>query len=252
MLGSCPAMGGPQPHSGSHDFTQVSHAPVVHGPRDLFRLSLGALGVVYGDIGTSPLYAIKECFSRQHGVAPSLEQRARHPVAGVLVADLDRCRQVPLLRHARRQPWRGRHPGAARAGHRPGLQPEAPGRSRRAPPLRADRSRALRRGAAARRRHDHAGDLGARRARGSRGGDAGVQALRRAAGARHPGRACSRSSAAAPPASARSSVRRCCSGSPRSPRAGCRAILRGAGVLAAVEPAARGPVLRRQRRSTAS
>lgn len=28
----------------------------------LFSLSIGALGVVYGDIGTSPLYALKECF----------------------------------------------------------------------------------------------------------------------------------------------------------------------------------------------
>ena len=26
------------------------------------KLCLGALGVVYGDIGTSPLYAIRECF----------------------------------------------------------------------------------------------------------------------------------------------------------------------------------------------
>ena len=30
---------------------------------------LGALGVVYGDIGTSPLYTIKECFSSTHGMA---------------------------------------------------------------------------------------------------------------------------------------------------------------------------------------
>ena len=29
----------------------------------LIRLTIGAIGVVYGDIGTSPLYAIKECFS---------------------------------------------------------------------------------------------------------------------------------------------------------------------------------------------
>ena len=33
-----------------------------HG-RKLTLLSLAALGVVYGDIGTSPLYAIKECFT---------------------------------------------------------------------------------------------------------------------------------------------------------------------------------------------
>ena len=29
----------------------------------MFALSLGALGVVFGDIGTSPLYAIREIFS---------------------------------------------------------------------------------------------------------------------------------------------------------------------------------------------
>jgi K+ transporter len=30
--------------------------------------ALGALGVVYGDIGTSPLYAIRECFHRHHAI----------------------------------------------------------------------------------------------------------------------------------------------------------------------------------------
>jgi KUP system potassium uptake protein len=37
---------------------------------DLAKLALGALGVVYGDIGTSPLYALKECVTMPHGVAP--------------------------------------------------------------------------------------------------------------------------------------------------------------------------------------
>lgn len=36
-------------------------------------LALGALGVVYGDIGTSPLYAIKECFFGVHAVPPTPE-----------------------------------------------------------------------------------------------------------------------------------------------------------------------------------
>ncbi len=36
------------------------------------RLTLGALGVVYGDIGTSPLYTIRECFSATTGIAPTL------------------------------------------------------------------------------------------------------------------------------------------------------------------------------------
>jgi KUP system potassium uptake protein len=33
------------------------------------KLALGALGVVYGDIGTSPLYAMRECFNEEHGIA---------------------------------------------------------------------------------------------------------------------------------------------------------------------------------------
>jgi len=47
------------------------HAPIVRGPRDLTKLSLGALGVVYGDIGTSPLYTIRECFGGHYGLAPT-------------------------------------------------------------------------------------------------------------------------------------------------------------------------------------
>ena len=35
-----------------------------HGPTKLFPLAVGALGIVYGDIGTSPLYAMAECFSK--------------------------------------------------------------------------------------------------------------------------------------------------------------------------------------------
>jgi KUP system potassium uptake protein len=36
--------------------------------KHLAILALGAIGVVYGDIGTSPLYALKECFIGPHGV----------------------------------------------------------------------------------------------------------------------------------------------------------------------------------------
>jgi KUP system potassium uptake protein len=39
----------------------------VHAKRD-FALGLAALGVVYGDVGTSPLYAMRECFAHGHGV----------------------------------------------------------------------------------------------------------------------------------------------------------------------------------------
>ena len=43
-------------------------------------LTLAALGVVYGDIGTSPLYALRECF---HGAHADCRRRT-HNVLGVL------------------------------------------------------------------------------------------------------------------------------------------------------------------------
>jgi KUP system potassium uptake protein len=46
---------------------------------NLLPLSLGALGVVYGDIGTSPLYALSACFSGEYSVSPTLEN-----ITGVL------------------------------------------------------------------------------------------------------------------------------------------------------------------------
>ncbi len=36
-------------------------------------MAVAALGVVFGDIGTSPLYAFKECFSAEHGIEPTPE-----------------------------------------------------------------------------------------------------------------------------------------------------------------------------------
>jgi KUP system potassium uptake protein len=46
--------------------TGSQHQP--RGRRDSATLALLALGVVYGDIGTSPLYAIRECFNGPHAV----------------------------------------------------------------------------------------------------------------------------------------------------------------------------------------
>ncbi len=60
--------------------TGHSHGP-DHSPtgRRLALLTLTALGVVYGDIGTSPLYALKECFSPLYGL-----QATRDNVFGIL------------------------------------------------------------------------------------------------------------------------------------------------------------------------
>ncbi len=56
--------------------TLASPAVSPHGSSDrptgrrLSLLTLAALGVVYGDIGTSPLYAMKEAFGPSHGLLP--------------------------------------------------------------------------------------------------------------------------------------------------------------------------------------
>jgi KUP system potassium uptake protein len=41
-----------------------------HGPgsKQMAPLVIGAMGVVFGDIGTSPLYTLRQCFSGQHGL----------------------------------------------------------------------------------------------------------------------------------------------------------------------------------------
>lgn len=48
-------------------------------PSNLAMMVLGALGIVYGDIGTSPLYALRECFHHGYKIAASPEN-----VLGVL------------------------------------------------------------------------------------------------------------------------------------------------------------------------
>jgi KUP system potassium uptake protein len=45
-----------------------AHAAVRKTPMHI--LALGALGVVFGDIGTSPLYAVRHCLHGPHGVPP--------------------------------------------------------------------------------------------------------------------------------------------------------------------------------------
>ena len=42
-----------------------------HPNAPLASLALAALGIIYGDIGTSPLYTIRECFGGTHGISTS-------------------------------------------------------------------------------------------------------------------------------------------------------------------------------------
>ncbi len=48
---------------------RVSSLPPHSVSGGLTKLAIGAAGVVFGDIGTSPLYALKECVDVDHGVA---------------------------------------------------------------------------------------------------------------------------------------------------------------------------------------
>ena len=54
----------------SSDSTATTSAsPGHHAPQGTARLAVGAIGVVFGDIGTSPLYALKETFTGHHKLA---------------------------------------------------------------------------------------------------------------------------------------------------------------------------------------
>jgi KUP system potassium uptake protein len=58
------------PHSPASLSSTLDAGPDAHAPRQpLSALALLALGVVYGDIGTSPLYAVKETFNPNNGLA---------------------------------------------------------------------------------------------------------------------------------------------------------------------------------------
>lgn len=62
-----PGHAAPQAESGGNQ----GHGGHGHGTTGIKALALGALGIVYGDIGTSPLYALKECVSGSHGLHPT-------------------------------------------------------------------------------------------------------------------------------------------------------------------------------------
>ncbi len=66
------------------DEAQPGHTAEGHGHHQgkLIALAVGAIGVVFGDIGTSPLYAFRETFASHHG-APGIQVDPVH-IHGVL------------------------------------------------------------------------------------------------------------------------------------------------------------------------
>jgi KUP system potassium uptake protein len=47
-----------------------SHQDSHHPQGSLAKLAVGAIGIVYGDIGTSPIYAYRETFAVHHKLTP--------------------------------------------------------------------------------------------------------------------------------------------------------------------------------------
>ncbi len=66
---------GPSPAAATGRSETIASDPVSVAPTGphgtLAWLALMATGVVFGDIGTSPLYALKECIDHEHGVPPT-------------------------------------------------------------------------------------------------------------------------------------------------------------------------------------
>ena len=46
------------------------HGQPGHAQGSLAKLAVGAIGIVFGDIGTSPIYAFRETFAGNHTLAP--------------------------------------------------------------------------------------------------------------------------------------------------------------------------------------
>ena len=84
-------------------------------------LVIGALGVVFGDIGTSPLYAIKVCFSGQSAITPSPAN-----VLGVVSLIFWSLMLVVSFKYALVHHARRRRRGRRRLRHA-GLAPQKPG-----------------------------------------------------------------------------------------------------------------------------
>ena len=162
-----------------HRATRPSNRPSRAWPRDrrapaagpaterapagrVAALTLGALGVVFGDIGTSPLYALQTVFSaHDHAVKP--DEAGVYGVISLVfwaITIIVSVKYVTFIMRADNEGEGGIMALIALVQRAAAAGPRGEGDARRA--------RHLRRGAVLRRRDDHAGDLGAVGGRGTR------------------------------------------------------------------------------------
>ncbi len=58
--------------TGAAEVATPDHDPIAHGHQGpLYKMAIGAIGVVFGDIGTSPIYSFRETFAGHHPLAPN-------------------------------------------------------------------------------------------------------------------------------------------------------------------------------------
>jgi len=62
VAGAMPHAEPPVPHADAHS----GHSGSGHHSASLLKMAVGAIGVVFGDIGTSPLYALRDTFAGHH------------------------------------------------------------------------------------------------------------------------------------------------------------------------------------------
>ena len=146
-------------------------------------ITLAALGIVFGDIGTSPLYALQTVFTiDDRAVRP--EQASVYGVISLVFWAVTLIVSIKYVTLIMRADNHGEGGIMALIALVRGVRVQ-----RRIAQARARLARHLRRVAVLRRRHDHAGDLRAVGGRGPRGGRAGREVARRADHARDPHRA---------------------------------------------------------------
>jgi KUP system potassium uptake protein len=131
-----------------------------------WRLTLGSIGVVYGDIGTSPLYALREAVVAASGVAH--EDLTRASALGVVSLILWALVEVVTLKYVLIL-LRADNNGEGGTLTLMALASRAVGRIGKAAGVVALLGH-HQRGAVLRRRHDHAGAIGAVRCRRHRRG----------------------------------------------------------------------------------
>ena len=151
----------------------------------LAALTLGALGVVFGDIGTSPLYALQTVFTADHHAVHATPVDVYGVISLVFwsITMVVSVKYVTFIMRADNGGEGGIMALTALLQGAQARQPAGEGGPRHA--------RGARRVAVLRRRDDHAGDLGALGGRGTQGRRAGPRLARAADHGRRDHGACS-------------------------------------------------------------